>query len=107
MAVERGPIVYCFEQVDQPEGVSVLDAELGVAGPFDAVWRPELLDGVVQVEASGTVPAPGSSDQLYAPLGTWRDARRSAARLHAIPYDAWANRGPAAMRVWIPAAQRR
>jgi uncharacterized protein len=105
VAVERGPLVYCFEQSDQAEGVPVLDAELDVREEPGATWRPELLDGVVEIEAAGFVPeGDPESDALYAPLGTWAGRRRRAARLRAIPYFAWANRGPAAMRVWIPAA---
>ncbi|HXM54960.1 MAG TPA: beta-L-arabinofuranosidase domain-containing protein [Candidatus Dormibacteraeota bacterium] len=102
VAVERGPIVYCFEQTDQPAGVSVLDAELDVSRPLSAAWQADVLDGVVVVEAEGSAPPAGVAEPLYAPLGTWRQRPRTPVRLRAIPYYAWANRGPAAMRVWIP-----
>jgi uncharacterized protein len=105
VAIERGPIVYCLEQCDQPHGVSVIDARLDAERQPEAVWRPDVLEGIVQVEAWGTVPGPGQDpdrEPLYAPAGTWRRRARTAARLRAIPYFAWANRGPSAMRVWIP-----
>jgi len=43
-------------------------------------------------------------NQLYRPFGAVHPARRPA-RLLAVPYYAWANREPGAMRVWIPQVQ--
>jgi len=78
VAIERGPLVYCFEQLDQDV---VLD-QTGVApGELVERERPELLGGVTTVE----VPA--------------RDGRT----LTAIPYYAWANRAVGPMTVWIDA----
>ena len=38
----------------------------------------------------------------FADRSTSRFGRRHPLTLTAIPYYAWANRGPASMRVWIP-----
>ena len=50
VAVMRGPIVYCLESVDLPEGVGVDD----VALVADATWTPrrdkDLLGGVTVLE---------------------------------------------------------
>ena len=104
VAVERGPLVYCFEQRDQParadlaltrvdESASV--AELRRDGPIsDAVW----------LQVDGWAPPPPDRS-LYRPVA--RDAEASTSvRLWALPYFMWANRGKGPMRVWMPRAQR-
>jgi hypothetical protein len=98
-AVEVGPLVYCFEDHDQPAGVSVDDIVLDGAHA-EVGWRPDLLGGVSVVELDGgrLVDAPGG----YRPRGA--PAAVAPARLTAIPYHAWANRGVGAMRVWVPLA---
>lgn len=104
VAIERGPLVYCLEQTDQAPDVGVLDARISETAPLRSGWRPDLLGGIVTVEADGEVADPSAwADRLYAPVGATSEARRPAP-LVAIPYYSWANRGPAAMRVWIPRA---
>jgi DUF1680 family protein len=102
-AVEVGPLVYCFEDHDQPEGVSVDDIVL--SGEHASIsWRPELLGGVAVVEIDGGTRPKGSATSL--PYGAGEPASAAApARLTAVPYHAWANRGVRAMRVWVPLAQ--
>ncbi|HTU30999.1 MAG TPA: beta-L-arabinofuranosidase domain-containing protein [Solirubrobacteraceae bacterium] len=100
-AVEVGPLVYCFEDHDQPEGVGV--DEIVLSGERASVsWRPELLGGVAVVELDGGALAGGTGSVPY------RDAETPSAhtptRLTAVPYHAWANRGVRAMRVWVPLA---
>ena len=66
-------------------------------------------DQPIRYKGDGSAPGPapdGAGEPLYAPLGTWRGRPRTPARLRAIPYFAWANRGPAAMRVWIARSGR-
>lgn len=95
VAIRRGPIVYCAEQADNPDGVSniVLPAE----SPISEKWEPELLGGVVVLTAaadrqSGVFP----SDRLYEPRGEGRPAT-----LRLVPYCTWANRGAGEMTVWL------
>src|SRR5580704_9857779 len=59
VAIERGPLVYCFEQADQPAGVQVQD----LAARPDAVLgeRPVTLPGIgqtIEVTAGGVLPTP-------------------------------------------------
>jgi hypothetical protein len=78
-ALERGPIVYCFEAVDN-DG-HVLDRTLPYDLKFEAAFEPSLLGGVIRL------------------------ASRSAegqARLTAVPYYAWSHRGAGEMAVWLP-----
>ena len=108
-AVERGPLVYCLEQTDQPDrldpdGVAVVpDASLTVRS------RPELLGGVNTVSVIGSLlPAEDpSADWPYPPYASAASGEpRESVELTAVPYYAWANREAGAMRVWLPLAGR-
>jgi hypothetical protein len=103
LAIERGPIVYCLEQCDQEPSVSVMDVQIDRAGALDTTWRGGLLGGVMVVEAAGyAVDVAPWQDRLYRPASGGDDLPRRPVRLTAVPYHVWANRGPGAMRVWIP-----
>lgn len=102
VAIERGPLVYCLEEANQPAGINLLDVRLDPGAPLQARWREELLGGVIVIEAQGTVvDMSGWQDTLYRTL-TAESLPQQAVKLTAVPYYAWANRGPGAMRVWIP-----
>jgi DUF1680 family protein len=104
VAIERGPVVYCIEQADHP-ALSVPDLEVDTKASLAAEWLPGMLGGVAVVRASGAaVDRSLWQNQLYRPFGAVPAARRPA-RLLAVPYYAWANREPGAMRVWIPQVQ--
>ena len=100
VAIERGPLVYCLETADNPDG-HVADLEIDTAAPLESTWAPDRLGGVVLVKATGwTVDTRPWSNQLYRQVGATPAARRRVA-LTAVPYYAWANREPGAMRIWI------
>jgi DUF1680 family protein len=102
LAIERGPLVYCLEQADHP-GMPVADLELDPAAPLTAAWDGDRLEGVMVVRAAGVqVDTASWEDRLYRPLGAAPPPARRPVALTAVPYHAWANRGPGAMRVWIP-----
>lgn len=101
-AIQRGPLVYCIEQADHAAH-DVLNVELDPSAPLEANWQPELLGGVVTVSAHGSARDRGAwRGQLYQPLESLQPAAELPVDVRAIPYYAWANRGPGAMRVWIP-----
>jgi DUF1680 family protein len=93
VAVEVGPLVYCLESVDLPEGVDIDDVT--------AVGNsPRRIDGRVTLGLAsarpGTLPWPYATAEATGPArGTPRD-------VPLVPYYSWANRGPSTMRVWIP-----
>jgi len=102
LAIERGPLVYCLEEVDQQPGLNLLDVRIAPGASLQAIWREDLLGGVVVVEAQGAVVDAGAwRDELYRPART-EDLPQREVVLTAVPYYAWANRGPGTMRVWIP-----
>jgi uncharacterized protein len=91
VALERGPIVFCAEGIDN--GGRALNLVLPDNAKLEHWYRPDLLGGVAIVTAKAAV-VDRSGD------GTNLDQR--AHPLMAIPYFAWANRGPGEMRVWLP-----
>jgi DUF1680 family protein len=102
LCIERGPIVYCLEEIDQEPGLDLMEAGISPDAAMRAVWREDLLGAVMVVEAEGAAfDLEGWGDQLYRPATKTR-ARSQPARLTGIPYYAWANRGPGKMRVWMP-----
>ncbi len=104
-AVTRGPLVYCFEEHDQPKGVRILDSALVPGAAMKTAWQPALLGGVVTVGAEGRLlERPGWNGRLYRAFGSGAVPRSRAVNLTGIPYYAWANRGKAPMAVWLPAA---
>ena len=107
VAVQRGPIVYTLEQLDQGGGASVFDVAVLAGGTgardFKVEYRPDLLGGVTVLRHRGvTLESSAASSALYGPLGS--DARKPGGEIDLtfIPYYAWANRQPDAMRVWLP-----
>jgi len=100
VAVMRGPVLYCLESADLPEGVSVDGIYIPSDVEFVPTPVPELGDGTRAL--AGTVlcrSVPEWGDHLY------RDMRSSGLTripVRLIPYYAWANRGPGAMTVWLP-----
>jgi uncharacterized protein len=84
VALERGPLVYCAEGIDNGGRARTLvlpaDAEL------IAEHRNDLLGGVTLIRSR---PPAGSND--------------AASQFTAIPYFAWSNRGDGEMCVWLPA----
>ena len=106
-AVQRGPLVYTLEQADQPSDASVFDVAIltgkNGAKDFEVQSRPDLLGGVVVLRHRGVVLEPPVRHQtLYTPLDSENRKRGAEVNLTFIPYYAWANRQPSAMRVWVP-----
>ena len=103
LAIERGPVVYCLEQCDQP-AVDVLDAWIDANEPLSESWQPDLLGGVVTVGArGGGMDVSAWEAATFGPPATPVRAGEPTS-LTAIPYFAWANRDPGPMRVWVPRA---
>jgi len=109
VAVQRGPLVYCMEQVDQGEGVALKDVALSAdqasSGRFEERFDKNLLGGVLVLRHAGTVYEE-SADRSG--LYFSRDAAPPKSRpvqLTFIPYYAWANRVQTPMQVWTPVAR--
>ena len=101
VAVTRGPIVYCLESVDVPEGTRFEDICLPRRPRSKVQYEGDLLGGVTVLRTGalvverGTRPDIGGYRQLSTVLG------RSAG-ITMIPYYAWNNREEPKMTVWLP-----
>lgn len=96
VAFRRGPIVYAFEAVDNDPPLSGLTP---IPGSWETEWREDVGGGSVCLRGPGArMRAEGRPLYAYDPPTTGR------VRLAAIPYYAWANRGVAEMRVWLPSS---
>src|SRR5260370_33295230 len=99
VALQRGPLLYCMEEVDNE--VALHRLAVAPSTVFTADFDPTLLGGVVAIRGKASVlDEDGWNGDLYR-----NAAPRSSPRpLTAIPYYAWDNRGNGQMRVWIPEA---
>jgi hypothetical protein len=105
-AIQRGPLVYCLEELDQPEGVALFDVSLDLRQPrksqFHEEFQSDLLAGIVVLKHPGaTVEKSSSRSKLYhAYAGDTPKTKQ--VDLKFIPYYAWANRASTPMQVWTP-----
>jgi DUF1680 family protein len=90
VALQRGPIVYAAEWPDSPDH-HVRNIQLSDNQPLMAEWRPNLLRGVEVIDGKALSFRYKADGKL----------ERSEESFTAIPYYAWANRGPGQMEVWI------
>jgi hypothetical protein len=91
VTLQRGPIVYCAEWPDNPNG-RVRNLVLPDSRPLTAEFKPGLLNGVEIIKSKAIGLAYDEKGELI----------RAEQDFTAIPYYAWANRGRGQMVVWIP-----
>jgi len=77
VALERGPIVYCVEEKDNPE---IEKIQVSYNTQFESNYNADLLAGVEVIKASG---------------------KSETESFTAIPYYVWNNRGANKMDVWL------
>jgi DUF1680 family protein len=102
VAIERGPLVYCAEHLDQDSELSdlTLSGHPWDGAPIDisgATLPTVLIDATTR---SHDEKHPWPYHDLAAPPPAEPAAAHT--RVTAIPYLAWANRTYGAMRVWLP-----
>ncbi|MGA2179199.1 MAG: glycoside hydrolase family 127 protein [Verrucomicrobiota bacterium] len=90
VALQRGPIVFCAEWPDTPNG-KVRKLLLPDDQPLTTRFDPALLNGVQVIEGKGFNITTNEFGKSFKRLQDFM----------AIPYFAWANRGPGEMIVWI------
>jgi len=96
VTLQRGPLVYCLEEVDN--GSNLPDLALPRDASLQAEYDESLLGGVVAITGEARRrELSGWEGKLYRPA---RSTTR-AVPFKAIPYYAWANRAPGEMLVWI------
>src|SRR5215470_7886885 len=91
VAIERGPIVYCAEWPDNPNG-HVRNLLLSDSARLTAEFEPDLLNGIEVINGRAFSLAYDRQGKIV----------RNEQPFTAIPYYAWANRGRGEMIVWLP-----
>ena len=77
VALERGPLVYCFEEIDNKGYLDQL--AISEESIFKSEYDPDMLGGTFKIRVGGQGPV-----------------------FTAIPYYKWSNRGENMMKVWVP-----
>jgi len=75
VSVQRGPIVYCAEEIDNP-GMALPGPAIATDARLVSSAEPQLLGGIVTLKSGTTT---------------------------LVPYCVWNNRGKGTMTVWLPA----
>ncbi len=94
VALQRGPMVFCFEQADNGPLLSQL--RLPKTAALTARFDHDLLGGAVVIEGPAE-RVRASNEELYSTA----EPAVSPATITAVPYCLWNNRGEGEMRVWI------
>jgi DUF1680 family protein len=105
VALERGPLVYCLEAVDN-SGHRLDDVIVDTTSAPTAERDAELFGGVTTIRAKGVRRS--RADGSWWPYASVAASDGASAggedlTLAAVPYFVWGNRDEGAMRVWIPA----
>ena len=97
VVIQRGPVVYCLEEVDNGSNLPDLslpqDAKLTLGGCDQSLGGGPVIHGV----ARRSTMKLQWEHILYSPVGP----KREQVAIKAIPYFAWGNRQPGEMLVWI------
>src|SRR5699024_3561635 len=65
VALQRGPVVFCLEEVDNGSNLSNIYLDKNSA--FDVIFNKDLLEGVVTIEGDGVMMDPSAwENKLYA-----------------------------------------
>ncbi len=90
IAVERGPLVYCAETIDNNTDINSM--LLPTKPEFKVTDRPDLIGGIKQLSTSVQTLSYDSDGLVHTGKAT----------LTLIPYYAWNHRGIGKMAVWLP-----
>ncbi|MFB7800071.1 MULTISPECIES: glycoside hydrolase family 127 protein [unclassified Isoptericola] len=105
VALARGPLVHCLEQVDH--GVALEDVTLDLAAGLEVGPADDVLGVGATLVGSGRATS-SAGVPLYRAVDGAVEGDAPVApvdlQVRAVPYAVWGNRGEGPMRVWVPAA---
>lgn len=94
IAIQRGPVIYCAEAVDN---LDVLMSDFRATGNID-ILLTETVCGLPMLKIYGEGRNQEMTSRAYDRVGSFP---RVAQAVHMIPYFAFANRGKSDMQVWL------
>jgi DUF1680 family protein len=86
LAITRGPLVYCLEQIDNKSFFENTTDEYLFSSVLKEKYREDMLNGVMTINGDAVVS--GKNEHI---------------KIMAVPYYAWCNREQGEMKVWLPA----
>lgn len=94
VALERGPIVYCLEGIDNDEQVfsSIIGDDAPVEAKMDNTLFSATNTQLMTLSVQGQIKVLDAEGNITSEDHTFT----------AIPYYAWANRGNGTMAIWLP-----
>ena len=99
IALQRGPIVYCLEEVDN--GNRLANVVISDSATLEAQFDAELFHGVSVITGDAIRIEPEKESVALYRLRSQEELKQTPFKFKAIPYYLWANREPGEMRVWI------
>ena len=90
LALERGPILYALEGIDQSDDF-VFDIVIPRKTEFEELFDANLLGGIVYLKGNGLKVKKENNKLIETPVS-----------VTAIPYSTWNNRGNSQLVVWTP-----
>lgn len=91
VALQRGPLVYCAEAIDNGGKTSTLVLPVGTK--LNTELRKDLLNGIIILKGEAAVPTIGTDATSVSTVPK---------PFVAVPYYSWAHRGEGEMTVWFP-----
>ena len=100
VAIARGPIVYCLEEVDNGKDLHLcrVDMQNLKASDIEMETTEELGHPMTVLKVPGKRLIPTESAELYHAA---QPVREQDVTLRMVPYYAWNNRGEGEMSVWV------
>ena len=96
IALQRGPLIYCLEEVDNGKNLAALS--LPIDGEYISELNNELFGGIVTITTKGIRrDSKNWGDVLYKSY----EADNLPVQIRAVPYFTWGNRDTGEMLVWI------
>lgn len=89
-AFQRGPVVYCFEGIDNPNNHS-LNLFIPDSNKIETRFEKDLLNGIVTLNGKCKSTSINEKGEKVSAEGSFK----------AVPYSVWNNRGKGEMAVWI------
>lgn len=90
-AIERGPVVYCLEGIDNEAGI--FNTFLPASAKLTPQFRTDLMNGITVIDIANAGRAERDAQG---------NTKAKPVSLTAIPYAFWNNRGLSPMAVWLP-----
>ncbi len=96
VALQRGPVVYCLEEIDN--GPNLSEISLPPDAALRAKYDKDLLGGVTIITGKARRRDESSWKEF---LYRAEASKMKTVNIQAVPYFAWCNRKPGEMLVWI------